>query len=67
MIIKNFSIRIENDMLKKLSYIANYEGRSINSHILILIRDNIEKYEQENGEVDLNSSLKTTVKLTIKN
>lgn len=67
MIIKNFSIRIENDMLKKLSYIANYEGRSINSHILILIRDNIEKYEQENGEVDLNSSLKTTVKLPRKN
>ncbi len=28
---KSVSIRIEKEMLNKLSYIADYEGRSINS------------------------------------
>ena len=36
--IKSISVRIEEEMLEKLAYIADYEGRSINSHILVLIR-----------------------------
>ena len=38
MAIKSVSIRIEEEMLKKLSYVADYEGRSVNSHVLVLIR-----------------------------
>lgn len=41
MAIKSVSIRIEEEMLEKLSYVADYEGRSVNSHILVLIRENI--------------------------
>lgn len=41
MSIKSVSIRIEEEMLKKLSYVSDYEGRSINSHILVLIRNSI--------------------------
>lgn len=51
MAVKSVSIRIEEEMLKKLSYVADYEGRSINSHILVLIRENIKKFEQLNGEI----------------
>jgi len=40
MTVKSVSIRIEEDMLEKILYIATYEGRSINSHILVLIREN---------------------------
>ena len=47
MAIKSLSIRIDSEMLNKLHYIADYEGRSANSQILILIRDCIEKYEKE--------------------
>ena len=43
MAIKSLSIRIEESMLNKLHVVADYEGRSANSEILILIRNEIEK------------------------
>jgi hypothetical protein len=43
---------MEEEMLKKLSYIAEYEGRSLNSHILILIRKDIKQFELENGAIE---------------
>ena len=45
------SIRIEEEMLRKISYVAEYEGRSVNSHILVLVRENIRTFEGENGEI----------------
>lgn len=52
MSIKSVSIRIEEDMLKKIGFVADYEGRSVNSHILVLIRENIKKFEGEHGKID---------------
>lgn len=37
MAIKSVSIRIEKERLNTLGFVADYEGRSINSHILVLI------------------------------
>lgn len=51
MAIKHLTIRIDSEMLDKLHVVADYEGRSANSQILILIRDCIEKYEQEHGKI----------------
>lgn len=51
MAVKSLSIRIDENMLHKLHVVADYEGRSANSQILILIRDSIEKYEFKNGEI----------------
>lgn len=48
---KSLSIRIEEQMLDKLHVIADYEGRSANSQILVLIRDLIEAYEEKHGEI----------------
>ena len=48
---KSLSIRIESEMLDKLHVVADYEGRSANSQILILIRDCIEAYEQKHGKI----------------
>ena len=45
MAIKSLSIRIDEEMLNKLHVLANYEGRSANSEILILIRNAIEQHE----------------------
>ena len=45
MAIKSLSIRIDEEVLNKLHMIADYEGRSANSQILILIRECIKKYE----------------------
>ena len=52
MAIKSVSIRIEQEMLDKIGYIAEYEGRTVNSHILVLVRENIKKFEEENGKIE---------------
>lgn len=53
MAIKSLSIRIDDKMLDKLHIVADYEGRSANSEILILIREAIEKYEEKHGEIQI--------------
>ncbi len=52
MAVRSVSIRIEEEMLKKLNFVADYEGRSINSHVLVLIRESIRKFEDENGKIE---------------
>lgn len=56
---KSLSIRIDTEMLNKLHVVADYEGRSANSQILILIRDCIEKYEDKFGKIELDGSKST--------
>lgn len=51
MAIKSVSIRIEQEMLDKLAYIAEYEGRSVNSQVLVLVRSSIVAFEREHGEI----------------
>jgi len=66
MAIKSVSIRIEEKMLKKIGYIADYEGRSVNSHILVLIRENIKTFETENGKIEGSIKPEVNVKLSRK-
>lgn len=66
MAIKSVSIRIEEEMLEKLSFVADYEGRSANSHILVLIRENIRTFEAEHGKIDGNINPAVNVKPTRK-
>lgn len=53
MAIKSLSIRIDENMLDKLHVVADYEGRSANSEVIILIRNEIEKFEREHGEINI--------------
>ena len=53
MAIKSLSIRIDEEMLNKLHYVADYEGRSANSQILVLIRNCIKDFEERYGEIQL--------------
>ena len=59
---KSVSIRIEEEMLAKIAYIADYEGRSVNSQVLVLIRDNIKAFEETNGPIEKDISPETNVK-----
>ena len=58
---KSISIRIDSEMLDKLHVISDYEGRSANSQVLVLIRDCIEKYEEKHGEINLSAPNPKTV------
>lgn len=50
-ITKSVSIRIPEELLKELHYVADYEGRSANSQILYLIRNCINEFKKEHGEI----------------
>jgi len=54
MAVKSLSIRIDEELLHKLHIVSDYEGRSANSQILILIRDCVEAYEAKQGKIELN-------------
>ncbi len=66
MAVKSVSIRIEEEMLNKIAYIADYEGRSVNSQVLVLIRENIKAFEDVNGSIDGNIIPDLNVKPTRK-
>lgn len=66
MAVKSVSIRIEEEMLNKIAYIADYEGRSVNSQVLVLIRETIQKFEEENGVIDGTITPSSNVKPTRK-
>ncbi len=52
MAIKNLSVRMDEEMLFKLHYIADYEGRSASGQTVYLIRQLIERFEKQHGEIE---------------
>ena len=66
MAVKSVSIRIEKEMLDKIGFIADYEGRSVNSHILVLVRENIREFEAQHGKIEGEISPEVNVKPTAK-
>lgn len=66
MAIKSVSIRIEEEMLNKITYIADYEGRSVNSQVLVLIRESIKNFEDANGIIEGDITPAANVKPTRK-
>lgn len=48
---KHFAIRIPDEKLSKLKYIANKNGRSGNKEIEVLIDKHIEMFEKEHGPI----------------
>ena len=67
MAVKSVSIRIEEEMLEKLGFVADYEGRSVNSHILVLIRESIQEFEAQHGAIEGKIKPDVNVKPTRKN
>ena len=57
--VRSLSIRIDEELLHKLHIVADYEGRSANSPILILIRDAVEAYEAKHGKIQLDAKKPT--------
>lgn len=67
MAVKSVSIRIEEEMLEKIGYVADFEGRSINSHILVLVRQSIKEFEATYGKIEGSITPDTNVKPSGKN
>ncbi len=45
------TVRLPEDLLRKLLYVSNAEGRSANNHILMLLRNNIQYFERAKGHI----------------
>ncbi len=67
MAIKNISIRIEEEMLEKLRFVADYDGHSINGHVMMLIRKHLKQFEEQNGEISGTIRPDLNIKVTRKN
>lgn len=48
---KHLGLRIDSETHKKLKSLAEYDGRSINSEVLYIIRRAIAQHESEVGEL----------------
>lgn len=51
--ISKFTLRIDIKLLKKLRYIAEYNARSANKELEILIRKHIAEFEKQYGKINL--------------
>lgn len=46
-----FTIRIDPLLLKKIRYVAEYNARSANREVETLIKEHVEKFEQQHGKI----------------
>lgn len=48
---KHLGIEIDPELHRKIKYVAEYEGRSINGQVLYLVRQCVRQFEAENGAI----------------
>lgn len=51
--ISKFTLRTETELLKKFSFVADYNARSANRELEVLIKKHIESFEKEHGKIEL--------------
>ncbi|MBR5155515.1 MAG: TraY domain-containing protein [Clostridia bacterium] len=53
--LSRYTLRINNVLLAKLGYIAEYEGRTKNKELEQMIKKRIIDFENKYGKIDLNT------------
>lgn len=48
-----FTLRVSPELLEKLGYIAEYEGRTKNRELERMIKQRIADFEQEHGTIEI--------------
>ena len=51
--LSRYTLRVELELLDKLGYVAEYEGRTKNKEIEQLIKKRIAEFEKEHGKIEL--------------
>lgn len=49
---KHLGLRLDGELHRKLRYISEYDGRSINGEVIYLIRRYIEQFEKKHGKIE---------------
>ncbi len=50
--LSKFTVRIDSELLKKFRYVAEYNARSANREIEVLIKQHISEFEQAHGKIE---------------
>ena len=51
--LSRYTLRVEQELLDKLGYIAEYEGRTKNKELEHMIKERIRDFEKEHGKIEL--------------
>lgn len=51
--LSKFTIRIDSELLKKFRFVAEYNARSANRELEIIIRKHISEFEKKHGKIEL--------------
>jgi len=51
---KHFGLRVDAELLRKFRFACDYEGRSANAQLLVLMRKFVSGHEKEHGAIPLN-------------
>ena len=54
--LSRYTLRVEKELLEKLGYIAEYEGRTKNKELEQMIKKRIRDFEAEHGRISPNSA-----------
>ncbi len=49
---KTVTVRVSDDLLEKLYYVANSEGRTLNNQFLLMARNAVAYFEKTKGKID---------------
>ena len=49
--IAKFTLRIDAELLKKFRFVADYNARSANHELEVLMKKHIAEFEKENGKI----------------
>lgn len=49
---EEFTVRIDQDLYKKLIFVAGKENNNLNNHMLHLIRTNVQYFEKVHGRIN---------------
>lgn len=51
--LSKFTLRTDAEILKKFSYVADYNARSANRELEVLVKKHIEEFEKKHGKIEL--------------
>lgn len=49
---KTVTVRVSDDLLEKIYYVANSEGRTLNNQFLLMARNAVAYFEKTKGKID---------------
>lgn len=52
--LSKFTLRIDSDLLQKFRFVSEYNARSANREIEILMKKHVQDFENKHGKIDKN-------------